>query len=266
MSSADWSTPASLQERRREVPAFAIAEGVYRPRTLESVLTSYVIRHRDATVLVDPALCVDADHRIMPELPWMLRGAVRPMASALSTTSALHWAGITPRDIDFALATHLHWDHVSGLLDLPDLPLAVHSVEHDWITHGRQAPAGGVRSVMRGRRIDRFDLGGPPVLTFEHSHDLFGDGSVLLVGLPGHTPGSVGVLLRTRTGLVLLAGDAAWHGTQIERLRQKAPFPGLLVDANRTEAFHTLHRLHSIKDRVLIIPAHDPGHHAKLAR
>jgi glyoxylase-like metal-dependent hydrolase (beta-lactamase superfamily II) len=90
-------------------------------------------------------------------------------------------------------------------------------------------------------------------------HDLLGDGSVILVEMAGHTPGSVGVLLRTEKGPVLIAGDTAWHSLQIEHIRQKAPYPGQLVDSDRAGTFRMLHRLHAIRDRVRFIPTHDPG-------
>jgi glyoxylase-like metal-dependent hydrolase (beta-lactamase superfamily II) len=96
-------------------------------------------------------------------------------------------------------------------------------------------------------------------LTFTRSHDLFGDGSVVLVDLAGHTPGSVGVLLHTSTGHVLLAGDAAWHTYQVEDIRQKSSYPGGLADEDRDEAFRSLHRLHAVRDRVAVVPTHDPG-------
>ncbi|WP_051073716.1 hypothetical protein [Mycobacterium sp. JS623] len=97
------------------------------------------------------------------------------------------------------------------------------------------------------------------MLTFSRSHDLFGDGSVFVVDLTGHTPGSVGVLLHTAAGPVLLAGKAAWHTYQIDDIRQKSSYPGGLADEDRHEAFRTLHRLHAVKDRVTVIPTHDPG-------
>jgi glyoxylase-like metal-dependent hydrolase (beta-lactamase superfamily II) len=97
------------------------------------------------------------------------------------------------------------------------------------------------------------------VLTFTRSHDLFSDGSVVVVDLAGHTPGSVGVLLRTAAGHVLLAGDAAWHKYQVDDIRQKSSYPGGLADEDRAEAFWTLHRLHAVKDRVTVVPTHDPG-------
>ena len=145
-----------------------------------------------------------------------------------------------------------------GLLDLPGLPVYLHRTEHDWVTTGSVAPVGGVRDSLEGRTTIDYDLDGPPVLTFTRSHDLFGDGSVVLVDLAGHTPGSVGVLLHTSHGPVLLAGDAAWHTYQVEDIRQKSSYPGGLADEDRAEAFRALHRLHVIKDRVRVVPTHDP--------
>ena len=117
---------------------------------------------------------------------------------------------------------------------------------------------GGARDSLDGRTTIDYDLDGPPVLTFTRSHDLFGDGSVVLVDLAGHTPGSVGVLLHTSAGHVLLAGDAAWHTYQVEDIRQKSSYPGGLADDDRAESFRTLHRPQAIKDRVTVVPTHDP--------
>jgi glyoxylase-like metal-dependent hydrolase (beta-lactamase superfamily II) len=122
---------------------------------------------------------------------------------------------------------------------------------------GPVAPVGGVRPAVHGRSILDYELDGPPVLTFSRSHDLLGDGAVILVDLAGHTPGSVGVLLHTATGPVLLAGDAAWHSTQIEHIRPKPTYPGMLADEDRQLTFQTLHRLHAVRTRLRIVPTHD---------
>jgi glyoxylase-like metal-dependent hydrolase (beta-lactamase superfamily II) len=170
------------------------------------------------------------------------------------TVVALKEAAVKP---DFALPTHAHWDHVCGLLDLPELPVHLHARERDWVMAGAVAPVGGVRDSLRDRPTVTYDLDGPRVLTFARSHDVFGDGSVVLVDLAGHTPGSVGVLLHTREGWSLLAGDAAWHTYQVEDIRQKSSYPGGIADVDRDEAFRTLHRLHAAKDRVTVVPTHD---------
>ena len=110
---------------------------------------------------------------------------------------------------------------------------------------------------MKERPIIEYELDGPPVLTFTRSHDLFGDCTIMLVNLAGHTPGSVGVLAHTQGGWVLLAGDAAWHHLQIELIRQKASYPGNFADADRHQTFRTLHRLHLARRSVTIVPTHD---------
>jgi glyoxylase-like metal-dependent hydrolase (beta-lactamase superfamily II) len=256
---------SALRQVPRSVPTALIVQGRRHPRRIENSLASFVVSHPTATFIVDPGVCVDVGARAVAQLPAILRAAVRPAADVVPTVSALAEQGYGSADIDFALATHAHWDHVCGLLDLPGLPVYLHRTEHDWVTTGSVAPVGGVRDSLEGRTTIDYDLDGPPVLTFTRSHDLFGDGSVVLVDLAGHTPGSVGVLLHTSAGHVLLAGDAAWHTYQVDDIRQKSSYPGGLADQDRAEAFRTLHRLHVVKDRVTVVPTHDPDA-AKLLR
>ncbi|WP_329225024.1 MBL fold metallo-hydrolase [Streptomyces sp. NBC_00111] len=246
---------SALRQVPRSVPTALIVEGLRQPRRIANSLLSFVITHPEATFIVDPSVCLDVDSRAVAELPAVLRVAVRPPADTVATITALRER--SGSGVDFALPTHTHWDHVCGLLDLPELPVHLHRREHDWVMQGSVAPVGGVREALRGRGIVPYELDGPPVLTFTTSHDLFGDGSVVLVDLAGHTPGSIGVLAHTATGWVLLAGDAAWHTDQVDLIRQKAGYPGALADEDRHEAFRTLHRLHAVKDRVAIIPTHD---------
>lgn len=256
---------SALRQAPRSVPTALIVEGRRHPRRIENSLASFVVTHPTATFIVDPGVCVNVGARAVAQLPAILRAAVRPAADIVPTVSALAERGYGSADIDFALPTHAHWDHVCGLLDLPELPVYLHRTEHDWVTTGSVAPVGGVRDSLEGRPTIDYDLDGPPVLTFTRSHDLFGDGSVVLVDLAGHTPGSVGVLLHTSSGHVLLAGDAAWHTYQVDDIRQKSSYPGGLADEERAEAFRTLHRLHVVKDRVTVVPTHDPDA-AKLLR
>ncbi|MFJ3957743.1 MBL fold metallo-hydrolase [Arthrobacter sp. NPDC090010] len=224
-------------------------------------LQSFVIHHPTARILVDPAIPAEARTRVMPDLEPLMRATIKPPASTVPTSVALQEAGIVP---DVSLCTHAHWDHVSGLLDFPELPALLHETEMSWAATGSRAPAGGVRRALGGRELFTFTLEGPPVLSFDRSHDLFGDGSVVLVDLAGHTPGSIGILLATDGGPVLLAGDVAWHGNQIEQLRQRSGFPGCLVDTDREANWRALHRLHALPPSVAVIPSHDHGRATRL--
>lgn len=247
-------TVTALPQVPRPVPTAAVVEGTFRPRRIPNSLASFVVTHPDATIVVDPGVCLDVERRALAQLPAVLRLAVRPPAGVVATVEALR-GGPAP---DFALPTHAHWDHVCGLLDLPGLPVHLHRTERQWVGAGPVAPVGGVRDALRDRPTVEYELDGPPVLTFTRSHDLFGDGTVVLVDLSGHTPGSVGVLAHTARGWILLAGDAAWHHRQVDTIRQKASYPGIFADADRGRTFATLHRLHLARERVTIVPTHDP--------
>ncbi|GGX37785.1 MBL fold metallo-hydrolase [Streptomyces noursei] len=249
-------TVTSLAQVPRQVPTVAVAEGRFSPLRIANSLTSFVIQHPEATFLVDPGFCVDADRRAIAQLPRVLRMAVRPPTDTIPTITALQREPRLPAP-QFALPTHAHWDHICGLLDLPGLPVYLHGVEHSWISQGTVAPVGGVRDSLKGRPLVEYDLDGPPILTFTRSHDLFDDGSVVLVDLAGHTPGSIGVLAHTPRGWILLAGDAAWHSLQIDEIRQKASYPGNFADYDRDLTFKTLHRLHLARHFATVVPTHD---------
>ena len=248
-------TVTALPQVARSVPTAAIIEGTFSPRRIENAMTSFVVTHPQATFVVDPSICVDVEERAIAQLPAVLRVAVHPPADAIPTISGLAQSGLPP--VDFALPTHAHWDHICGLLDFPGLPVRLHRTEREWVSAGPVAPVGGVRDSLRDRPLIDYELDGPPVSTFTRSHDLFGDRSVLLVDLHGHTPGSVGVLAHTRHGWILLAGDAAWHELQVEHARQKSGYPGVLVDEDRDESFKTLQRLHLARHTVRVVATHD---------
>jgi glyoxylase-like metal-dependent hydrolase (beta-lactamase superfamily II) len=249
-------TITALPQIPRSVPTAAIVEGTFSPARIENAMTSFVLRHPDATFIVDPALCVNVEQRAIAQLPAVLRVAVHPPTDAIPTVTGLaQVTGVPP--VDFALPTHAHWDHISGLLDFPGLPVHLHRTEREWVSTGPVAPVGGVRDSLRDRPLVDYELDGPPVSTFTRSHDLFGDNSVILVDLEGHTPGSVGVLAHTLRGWVLIAGDAAWHELQIENVRQKSGYPGVLVDEDRDETFNTLQRLHLARHTLRIVATHD---------
>lgn len=225
----------------------------------EIALQSFIVVHPEATILIDPAIPRDVE-QAMIDFPTSARGLARPPAPMIPTVEGLAELGVTP---DLALVTHAHWDHVSGLLDLPDVPVVLPDLELDWVATGELAPAGGVRRGLARRPLHSFALDGPPILTFAASHDLFGDASIVAVPLPGHTPGSIGLLLATDDGPILLVGDAAWHSRQVEQVRQRSGIPGCLVDHDREQTWRTLHRLHALPPSITVVPAHD---HALAAR
>ncbi len=83
------------------------------------------------------------------------------------------------------------------------------------------------------------DFDGPPVGPFAASHDLDGDGELLLVPTPGHTPGHAGLLIRAGGRQMLLAGDLVHAAAELDRA---APDLGAWA----------------LAERVAVLAAHDP--------
>jgi glyoxylase-like metal-dependent hydrolase (beta-lactamase superfamily II) len=120
------------------------------------------------------------------------------------------WLAKEPKPVAGVFLTHLHLDHILGM---PDLPAAT-----PIYTGPGEAGAKGFGNVFV-RGITERALAGKPALSewafaqeksglFEGAVDVFGDGSVWALWVPGHTPGSTAYLVRSTRGPVLLVGDA----------------------------------------------------------
>ncbi len=101
--------------------------------------------------------------------------------------------GVKPSDIKYVAVSHTHPDHIGNVEMFPQSMLLVQKAEYDW-----PLPLG----------VGRFKPE-HPVTKLEGDHDVFGDGSAMLLSTPGHTPGHQSLLVRLpHTGAVLLSGDA----------------------------------------------------------
>lgn len=171
----------------------------------------------------------------------------------------------------FVLLTHAHWDHTSGLLDL-DHPRVIlgPGEEQFWKNIPKDRPPVAMVHHSAGATLESFSWDGPAFENFPSSHDLFGDGSVVLVPLPGHTPGSLGVFLSSVQGRrVLFVGDTAWSHEAFELPSHKLKLMSDLTDSNTSQLSESLWKLHALKQRypdLLIVPTHDGDAFAALSR
>lgn len=116
---------------------------------------------------------------------------------------------------------------------------------------------------LRWRRITPEPAGDPGLAPFRSCHDLFGHGSLVLLPTPGHTPGSISLLIR-RPGRppLIMTGDLTYDAHLLETGR----VPG--VDSRR-RLRETTAMANEIRQRhpgLAILPAHDPGAAGRLAQ
>lgn len=175
--------------------------------------------------------------------------------------------GVEPEAVEQIVLTHLHDDHAAGAEDFPDAvlwtgyrdalfadrkrltqgidpaPFASHTQRHPTFSHGAWGP-------------------------FEAHTDLFGDGTVLLFPAPGHTPGSLLVLVNTPEHSWLLLGDAAWTDDNWKpSVRPKSWPVRTIVEHDWKRGTDVLYRVRELigDDRLTLVSGHEPANATRLA-
>jgi len=159
---------------------------------------AFLVEHPDGTAVFDTGMHGDLEHskERMRSTAELFEVELSP---ASSVTGQLAERGVAPGDVDVAVVSHLHFDHCGGLGQLPDARLVVQQAEWDAAFHGPLVEYGVFNP-------DDFDVGHDRQ-ALDGEHDLFGDGSVLVVPTPGHTAGHQSLLVE---GRLLLTGDACY--------------------------------------------------------
>ena len=209
------------------------------PRTLTD--SCYVIRNGDRYLLWDAGL------------PGALAG--NSMTSGVYTVSVertiadqLGDIGLTPEQINFVGISHYHFDHIGQLTDFAQATLLINERDMAAVTEG----VDGDTTAAFTPWLENSER----ATTFPRDHDVFGDGTVTMLAMPGHTPGHSALLVRLpETGNILLSGDLYHFREQIEN-RGVPQF-----NTDRADTLASFERFLQI-DQALearIVIQHDPG-------
>lgn len=229
-------------------------------------MTAVLVRHPRGDLLIDTGFGrgIATHFRAMPV--WFR--LLTPYTAWQPAAAQLAAAGYDPGRLRGILLTHAHWDHVSGIPDFPGTPVWVTAAERRFITEG-----GMLTAVVRGfagTRYEEYDFEGGPYLGFAKSHDVYGDGAIVIVPAPGHTPGSVIVFLTPPGGQrYALVGDLAWQQEGITRRAERPWLQRTLGDADEQGVRDLLSRMAALATRfpeLILVPAHDARGFAAMPR
>jgi len=263
-----YAGPMPAATPPKEMAVFSVLTGVnhrvaafgYRGGSLferrEFSMAGALVKHPMGNLLIDTGFGRNIDQQFR-SMPISFR-AITSYSLWQPAADQLTAAGYDPKSLHAILLTHSHWDHVSGLPDFPGVPVLVTRQEREFI---RKSGDMDFCRLSTGIRYQEYGFEGGPYLGFPASHDVYGDGSIVVVPVPGHTPGSVVVFvtLPNRRHYAFV-GDLVY---QLEGISQREERPWLVrrkadtdADGNRQNML----RIVALKERLpdlVIVPAHD---------
>ncbi len=218
---ADPVEPAALIVNVLDCGTIAISDldgfssaGDYAGQTDVFADSCFLVRHAEGTLLWDLGL------------PGMLAGTdgmqngIFNVSLESTLTSQIEALGLSMDDVDLVSVSHSHFDHIGQADQVTGATWLVHEAEAE-----HMFPADGSAPKVAADQAAMFQaFSGLEKQTFTGEHDVFGDGSVVIVPTPGHTPGHAALQLQMpETGPVLLTGDL-YHRKESRTLKRVPRF------------------------------------------
>ena len=182
--------------KERDGVPYGLTHEQVAPRDLSDLCA--LIVHPRGTLLWETGLN-EAVNRIPAGAPAAAAGGPRPGDRVdKRLIEQLAQIGYVPSDITYLALSHSHWDHTGNAGAFLGSTWLVQKPERDLMFAERPLSN---QSDFDGLRNSKTEL-------LEGDHDVFGDGTVMLLFTPGHTPGHQALLVNLpRTGPVILSGD-----------------------------------------------------------
>jgi N-acyl homoserine lactone hydrolase len=234
--------------------------------TAGSILVKHPSSDSNGDLLIDTGNSSHFDDEISG-YPFLLRLKLKNLAGQLDPEvplpQLLRLVGGDITKVRWVILSHAHLDHAGGLMDLPRMPVLLTREELQYAND----PAAQAKGFVVPVHTQKFPSVDAPTLkfdpkpyeTFDESADLYGDGSVVVVPLRGHTPGSVGVFVNLDPHRRLFyVGDAVDDERGFE---DRVGKPLLLRDTDNdptlaNQIVAKLNQLHQMVPELAIIPAH----------
>lgn len=221
--------------------------------------SAVLVRHPKGSFLFDTGLGRQIDAQYGADMPLWARPFFHYESPVRPALDQLRQAGLAP--VSRIILSHSHWDHASGLVDFPAAEVWTTAAERGYMRHA--SPPGHFPSQTEapGIRWREISLDGPAYRGYAHSRDLFGDGRAVLVPLPGHTPGALGLFLTVDSGTTyFFCGDLVWRADALREGQPKWLVSSWIVDGDRAATLAGVRQLRDLMQKqpgLVVVPAHD---------
>jgi N-acyl homoserine lactone hydrolase len=205
-----------------------------RGETIDLPVSCYLLRHAQGNVLFDTGCHPDVATSAAGRWGAAVKSMQPVMAPDDNVIASLAAVGLRPDDIDVVVNSHLHTDHCgcNGFFG-----------RASFVAHADEV-ATAADPAQEGKGYYRADWGVPGGYdTMTRERDLFGDGRIVLVPLPGHSHGTIaGLVTLDRAGRFLLAADVVSLRENLDRETvprntwDAAAFVRSLAEVRRIEA------------------------------
>lgn len=272
-TAASAQTPVSASSAAPEV-GFAIIrtakvsvmEGLLKPggsfsRKIDSNFSAFLIKHHQDYLLFDTGMGSQLAGQYQQGMPLWWRPFFKYDDPVIPARAQLDRASLPP--LRRVILSHSHWDHAGGVTDFPEARIGISAEELAVVRQPSTGP-GGTWASQVGEptiqwRVLAFNDG--PHRGYDKSLDLFQDGKVVLVPMPGHTPGSVGLFVTVDSGAVyFFIGDVAWTVDAARAGVAKFWAAGLLVDRAAGQTQRSVEQVRDLlrtQPDIVVVPAHD---------
>lgn len=161
---------------------------------------------------------------------------------------------IRPCDLDAVVLTHMDVDHISGLMDVADAQ-HIYTTKDEW-KHAQTCDVRYNRRLWKGLPIEFLSMSADAHAPFCKSCDLFGDGSIRVVFTPGHSAGSVAVVVYSGERFAVIAGDDGYNADSWDKLL----LPGPMYNADdMLRSLQWVREMREAENCVGVFAAHDPA-------
>jgi glyoxylase-like metal-dependent hydrolase (beta-lactamase superfamily II) len=232
----------------KDFGAFFSDTFAYKPGQAKDIAAScYLIRHGNRYMLWDTGVPA-----AMAEKP--ADNAAQRISLKRTLVDQLKQLGVRPEQIEIIGISHYHFDHTGQAASFPAAKLVIGKGDFDALK-GTAKPGGGDPEHLK-----HWLSGGGTVVEATADVDVFHDGRVVMLNLPGHTPGHNALLVKLASGNVLLTGDL-YHFTEQVAIKGVPPF-----NTNRADTLASMDRFDKIAKnlKAKVIIQHEPADIAKL--